>query len=123
MSEDATLGELKQKLAEYFEQPEQWQAAYDLLTKAAPRFPDLATMFYNWRYCTAALLDKPDLAIEIFREALEQGFWWSAEYLRTDEDLESLQDIPAFKRLVDQSERRRQKAIHRHLFFMPHTRD
>jgi len=104
MTEYSSFDEVTLKFVEYHGKEEHQQAAYDLATDAAQGFPERVALLYNWRYCAAALLDKPDLAIEIIQKAIDDGFWWSEEYLRSDEDLKSLQDLPAFNRLVDTSE-------------------
>jgi len=110
MSEPLTLDEITQKCMGYFDTGENLQTAYDLLTEAAPRFPEQAMLIYNWRYCAAALLNKADLAIELLQESFDAGFWWSEAYLRSDDDLKSLQDLPAFNKLVDEFEQRNQAA-------------
>ena len=109
MSESLTFNEITQQCMEYFDTGEN-QAAYDLLTDAAPRFPEQAMLLFNWRYCAAALLNKHDLAIELLQESFNAGFWWSETYLRTDDDLKSLQNLPAFNKLVDAFEQRNQAA-------------
>ncbi len=111
MTEYPSFTEVTAKFFEYHGKEEHQQAAYDLITKAAPNFPDRAGLLYNWRYCAAALLNKPDLAIDIFQQAVDEGFWWTEEYLRADEDLKSLQHLPAFNQLVDVCEQRYQTAL------------
>ena len=86
------------------------QAAYDLLTEAAPHFPKQAGLIYNWRYCAAARMNQTDLALQLIQEALDLGFWSSAAYLTSDDDLKSLQDLPEFKRLVEINEKKYQAA-------------
>jgi predicted esterase len=44
------------------------------------------------------------------REGLDAGLWWGEEILKNDTDLESLQELPEFNRLVELSEARRQEA-------------
>ncbi|MGD8404410.1 MAG: dienelactone hydrolase family protein, partial [Anaerolineales bacterium] len=58
----------------------------------------------------AALLGKSDLALQIFQEGLDAGFWWGKDVLVNDDDLKSLLEMPEFKRLVEASEARRQAA-------------
>ncbi len=111
MTDYPSFYEVMGKFFEYHGKEEHQQAAYDLITEAAPNFSDRAYLLYNWRYCAAALLGKSGLAIEIFQAAVDEGFWWSEEYLRSDEDLKSLQDLPAFNRLVDVCEQRYQRAL------------
>jgi predicted esterase len=110
MSEFTSFDKLQQQVFPYFEKPETLQRAYDLLTEAVPHFPEQANLLYNWRYCAAALLGKTDLALQLFQEALDAGYWWGEDYLRSDTDLASLQDLPEFNRLVEISETRRQAA-------------
>ena len=110
MPETLSFDEMQQQVFKYFENPETLPRAYDLLTEVHPRYPERASLLYNWRYCAAALMDKPDLAIEIIQEALDAGYWWGENYLRSDSDLASLQTLPEFNRLVEISEARRQEA-------------
>ena len=110
MSEFASFDELQQQVFAYFDQPETLQQAYDLLEEAFPLYPEHAGLLYNWQYCAAALLDKPDLALDLIQKALDAGFWWSEEYFRNDADLAPLQDLPEFNRLVKISEEYRQTA-------------
>ena len=110
MPEFTSFSEFQQQFFEYHGKPETQKTALDLVTEAAPHFPEQAYLLYNWRYCAAALLDKPDLALQIFREGLDAGFWWGKDVLINDNDLKSLLELPEFKRLVDVSEARRQSA-------------
>ena len=110
MSEFTSFDELTQQVFEKHGNPETQQAAYDLMTEAAPHFPDQGNLLYNWRYCAAALLGKTDLALQIMQEGLDAGFWWGEEILRNDDDLKSLQDLPEFNRLVEISEKHHQAA-------------
>ena len=110
MPEFTSFDELQQQVFAYFDNPETLQQAYDLLEEAFPLYPEHAGLLYNWQYCAAALLDKPDLALDLIQKALDAGFWWSEEYFRSDEDLASLQDLPEFNRLVALSESRKQAA-------------
>jgi predicted esterase len=102
--------EIAQQVIAYFGNEETVQTAYDLLTEAAPHFPDQAALIYNWRYCAAARMNQTDLALQLLQEALDAGFWLSAAYLTSDVDLTSLQELPEFKRLVEISENKFQAA-------------
>jgi predicted esterase len=116
MSEQLSFDEILEKVRQHWDigTKEEIQTAYDLITDSAPLFPDeprIGYFVYNYRYCAAALLDKPDLAIEIFQEGVDAGYWWNEDYLRSDEDLKSLQDLPAFNQLVEVCEQKRQAAM------------
>jgi len=110
MPEFTSFSEFQQQFFEYHGKPETQKAAFDLVTEAASQFPEQANLLYNWRYCAAALLDKPDLALQIFQEGLDAGFWWGKDVLINDDDLKSLLELPEFKRLVEASEAHRQAA-------------
>jgi len=110
MSEFTSFAEFQQQFFEYHGKPETQQAAFDLVTEAFPQFPQQANLLYNWRYCAAALLNKPDLALEIMQAGLDAGFWWGKDVLINDDDLKSLLELPEFKRLAEISEGRRQFA-------------
>ncbi|MBW8012771.1 MAG: hypothetical protein FVQ83_16255 [Chloroflexi bacterium] len=111
MSEQLSFDEITLKFFEIHGTEKTQQAAYDLITEEAPRFPEERLRSDNWRYCAAALLNKPDLALEIMQESLEAGYWMSEEYLRADEDLKSLQDLPAFNQLVEECDQKHQAAV------------
>jgi len=108
-----SFAEMIQQVIVYSGNEETEQAAYDLLTEAAPHFPDQhqAALIYNWRYCAAAKMNQTDLALQLIQEALDLGFWASAAYLTSDDDLKSLQDLPKFKRLVELNEQKYQEAL------------
>ena len=110
MPEFGSFDEVSQEALSYFDDEATLQKAYDLLTEAALHFPKQAAITYNWRYCAAALMNKTDLALSLFQESLDAGFWWSAAYLTSDDDLKSLQDLPEFKRLTEISEQKYQAA-------------
>jgi predicted esterase len=110
MSEFTSFDKLTQQVFELHGKPETQQAAYDLMTEAAPHFPEQAYLLVNWRYCAAALLGKTELALQIMREGLDAGLWWGEEILQNDTDLASLKNLPEFNRLVEISEAHRQAA-------------
>jgi predicted esterase len=57
-------------------------------------------MMYHWKMCLAARANNPDLAIRTFQEALEAGYTYPAELICEDEDMASLQGVPAFEELA-----------------------
>lgn len=88
-----------------------YQEAYDLITTEGPNYPDQTAFVFGWRFCAAALMNESDLALEIIKDSLDAGIWWSEEYLRSDEDLISLQELPAFNELVKRSEKMYQDVL------------
>src|SRR5512138_2033920 len=106
MPNSDSFDEFAEQVIAYFGNEETVQAAYDLLTEAAPHFPNQAALIYNWRYCAAARMNQTDLALQLLQESLEHGFWSSAAYLHSDPDLKSLQELPEFKHLVEINEKK-----------------
>jgi len=110
MPEYKTFDEIVQQAYAYFNDEATLQNAYDLMTEAAPRFPEQAALIYNYRYCAAARMNKTDLALQLIQESLDAGCFWRADYLTSDDDLKSLRDLPEFKRITDASEKKYQEA-------------
>jgi len=77
-----------------------YEQAYDLLTKAANRYPAELKQIYEWRFDLAARLGKPELSESILKEALDAGNYYGERTLRTDEDLKIMQGRPVFEALV-----------------------
>jgi pimeloyl-ACP methyl ester carboxylesterase len=82
----------------YYQQKEYAQALA-LLQREPYRFSQQGVM-YHWKMCLAALVNDPDQAIQAFREALERGYSYPGPLVREDEDLASLQGMPAYEELV-----------------------
>ena len=61
------------------------------------KHPSSTELLYNIA-CLRALAGEPDAAVEMLREAMENG-WWDMAHARRDTDLRSLQDRPDFKLL------------------------
>ncbi|MEN8242239.1 MAG: hypothetical protein ABFS17_09985 [Chloroflexota bacterium] len=116
MSEQLSFDEMLAKVGQHWAtgKQEEIQIAYDLITESAPGLPEeprIEYICYNYRYCGAAMLGQPDLAIEIIQEAVDAGYWMSEAYFRADPDLASLQELPAFNKLVEESEQKRLAAL------------
>src|SRR5512136_317591 len=96
---DLTFSELLGQAYELYQQGE-YDQALDLTTREATRFPDQAQQVYYWRICLASKADKPSLATQLLRQAVEAGYWYPEAQLRTDQDLAPLQGRPAFERMA-----------------------
>ena len=111
MTEEKTFRDLVNTFFETHGKPEHQQAAYDALEGGEALYPEYASLINSWRFCAAGLLNKPDLAIGIMKEGLDAGYWWHKEFLKTDEDLKSLQELPEFNRIVEIADKRYQEAM------------
>lgn len=78
----------------------EYQKAYDLLTEAAPRYPDEGSRISEWRMDMAARLGKLELTEAILSEALNAGYFYGEYVLRKDEDMKAMQGRPVFEELV-----------------------
>jgi predicted esterase len=76
-----------------------YKEALELLERNWERFPQPGLM-YHWKMCLSARDGEPAAAIQAFREALDQGYWYSEKLVREDEDLQTLQGVPEYEELV-----------------------
>lgn len=81
------------------------QQAYDLLTEAAPQYPEREQRLYAWRFNLAARLGKLDLAEEIIEDALDSGYFYRNFVLINPEDMQALQGRPFFEDLAVRNDR------------------
>lgn len=79
------------------------QKAYELLTEAAPKYPEQAQRMFEWRFDMAAKLGKLDLCEQILESALDAGCFYGEFALRKDEDLQAMQGRPGYEALVERS--------------------
>jgi dienelactone hydrolase len=81
----------------------QFQQAYELLTEGQGQYPEHQRQLYFWRMCMAARQGNLELAEGIFTKALDEGYFYSGNSLRRDEDLKELQGRANFEALVARS--------------------
>jgi predicted esterase len=106
---DHTFSDLEKQLYQLYQNGEYAQAL-DLATRKAGRFPTEAWLVTYWRICMASLLDETALALQLLEEALAAGLWYAEAQLREDTDLQSLQGLPEFERLVEVCRKREAEA-------------
>ncbi len=82
-----------------------------LLENNADVFPPEAQPRYcEWKMCAAALNGNTSLALTLFQEALDKGFWYGDYSLHHDPDLKALHGLPEYERLVTLSLARQSEA-------------
>jgi predicted esterase len=106
---DLTFSEFQTQLYQLYQKGEYAQAL-DLVTRAASQFPTEGARTYYWRICMASLVNETVLAFQLLQEALEAGFWYAEAQLREDPDLQPLQGLPQFERLVEVCRKRQAEA-------------
>jgi predicted esterase len=97
---DLTFSDLERQLHQLYQNSEYAQAL-DLVAREASRFPTEAWRVAYWRICLASLLGEVALALQLLEEALAAGLWYAEAQLREDTDLQSLQGLAEFERLVE----------------------
>jgi predicted esterase len=106
---DHIFSDLEKQLYQLYQNGEYAQAL-DLATRAASRFPAEALRTCYWRVCMASLLDETALALQLLEEAVVSGLWYAEAQLRGDPDLQSLQGLPEFERLMEVCRKRQAEA-------------
>jgi len=97
-----SFAQLQARLQEHLQQKE-YDEALELATAALPQFPEQAHLLYYWRAAFAARLGNPSLSLRILQDVLDTGFWYGPPLLTHSPSFASLQDNPAFQRLLDQN--------------------
>jgi len=92
-------------------QAEKYREVIDFLEDKHTEFPyGKAALTYSG-ICAAAKLGQYDLSIELIRDILDEGGWYSEIILRQSPSLQPLQDIPEFKTLLSISVERSKQAL------------
>jgi predicted esterase len=97
------------RLFQYYQEGK-YDDALAVAETLAVEYPERDANTYYWRICLYAVTGKKEQSLQAFNEALKRGVWWAEERLRSDSDLDSLQDDPEFERLVTLSEERHMHA-------------
>lgn len=78
------------------------KAAYAYIKENMDKVSDgNKAQLFNFKYCLAAASGQHDDALKFLEEAvMDRGYWYSAEYLENEDDLEKLRKQPKFKEIV-----------------------
>jgi len=87
-----------------------YAGALEIAEELAVHYPKQAVHTYLWRICLTSRLKHVDESLRLFAEGLEAGYWWAARSLHQDPDLEPLQGLPEFERMVATSHARHMAA-------------
>ena len=92
-------------------QAEKYREVIDFLEDKHTEFPyGKAALTYSG-ICAAAKLGQYDLSIELIRDILDEGGWYSEIVLRQSPSLQPLQEIPEFQTLLNISVERAKQAM------------
>lgn len=95
-----TFRDLDRQFTNFYSAKE-YQQAFELLEREYLNFPEQKRQITYLRICMHARLDKQTKALQIFREALEQGYWLPPQWMTDGPSLVSLQSIPEFQEMVE----------------------
>jgi len=99
MSNSSRLEEIEQQF-DHLAQAGAYAEALELITREAHLFPDYAQkVVYSWRMTMACRLKDGALALQLLKEAVEAGHWYSG--LRDNPDFQLLRSEPEFEKLVE----------------------
>jgi pimeloyl-ACP methyl ester carboxylesterase len=84
--------------------------ALELVTQVRAHVPEETSRLVYWTACLRTVSGDPDGGLRALQEGLEEGFWFLPEWLRSDTDLRPLRELPGFRSLVEESERRWRQA-------------
>jgi predicted esterase len=74
--------------------------ALDVLTREGGNFAERAADIAYLRSCMAVRAGKPELAVTILEEAVQQGYWYGEQVMRLTPSWQTLQGTPAFERVA-----------------------
>lgn len=80
---------------------DQLERAYELVLREGEDVGGNPAQILNLKYCLESRLGKQEAALETFRGAVGQGYWYGYEYLLQDEDLRPIRDTAEFRRLAE----------------------
>jgi dienelactone hydrolase len=79
----------------------EYQQALAFAELASDRFPERAKQTLHWRICLTAVSGKQEQSLQLFKQALTQGYCYPPATLEKEPDLVSSRDVAAFKELLE----------------------
>jgi predicted esterase len=83
----------------------EYSHALELVDKNAAAYPGQAARITFWRVCLLSRCGRNNEALSALANGLDSGLWWHESQFR-DTDLDSIRDLPGFKKLVEKSQER-----------------
>jgi predicted esterase len=106
--ETITFRELGNQLVILYNQGK-FEDALQVIEKHLDEFPEQAARITFWRMCLSSLTGRSAEVLSVFQQGLDSGLWW-AQALFEDPDLNAVRDLPEFKRLAAESQKRCEEA-------------
>jgi predicted esterase len=80
--------------------------ALEIVEQHADRFPGQAGRTIFWKMCLLTLCGRTDDVFSVLQQGLDSGLWWAESQFMVEADFDSIREIPEFKRLVAESNRK-----------------
>lgn len=100
-----TFQELTDELVRLYEQ-RKYTEALELVEQNADGFPVQRARTTFWRMCLLSLSGRPNDMLSLFRQGLDSGLWWAEQQFVVETDFDPVRELPEFKQLVTESERK-----------------
>lgn len=100
-----TFQQLTDELVRLYEQ-RKYEEALELVEQNADHFPVQRARTTFWRMCLLSLSGRPNDMLALFRHGLDSGLWWAEQQFVVETDFDPVRELPEFKQLVAQSERK-----------------
>jgi predicted esterase len=101
---EITFLELTDELMRFYNQHD-YSGALVLVEGKADFFPKKIARTTFWRMCLLSLCNRPEDVISVFKQGLDGGLWWAEGQFR-DPDLDAVRELPEFKTLVEESNKK-----------------
>jgi len=108
MKNNMSLRELTDKMMSLYTD-RRYSDALEFVEQNAEHFPQELTRTTFWKMCLLSLCGRVDDVMSIFQQGLDEGLWWAESQFR-DTDLDTVRDLPEFKRLMAISQKKYEEA-------------
>jgi len=108
MENSISFDELTDRMMELYAEGK-YSDAFELVERNANRFPNESVRTTFWKMCLLSLCNRPEDVMWVFKQGLDNGFWWAASQFR-DTDLDAVRDLPEFKHLAAVSQEKYEEA-------------
>jgi len=103
--EQMTFQQLTDELMRLYPQGK-FAEALDVVEKNADRFPEQAGRTTYWKLCLLSLCGRTDDLYSVLQQGLDSGLWWATRQFAVETDFDPVRELPEFKRLVEESDRK-----------------
>jgi dienelactone hydrolase len=80
--------------------------ALSVVEQHTDRFPEQTGHTTYWKMCLLSLCGRTDDLFSVFQQGLDSGLWWAASHLAIETDFDAVRELPEFKHLVAESDRK-----------------